>query len=40
MQSMEEIPIFFARKFEAVINQEIINIMDTYLFGQMPGGMT
>ena len=27
---------FFARKFEAVVNQEIINRLDSWLFGEMP----
>ena len=30
---MDEKPIFFARKFEPVVNQDIINSVDTYLFG-------
>lgn len=25
--------IFFGRKFEAIVNQDIINSMDVYLFG-------
>ncbi|XP_036398508.1 xylosyltransferase 1 [Megalops cyprinoides] len=29
-------PTFFARKFEASVNQEIINQLDAFLFGSMP----
>lgn len=29
-------PTFFARKFEASVNQEIINQLDAYLFGAFP----
>ncbi|XP_062244716.1 xylosyltransferase 1 [Platichthys flesus] len=32
-------PTFFARKFEASVNQEIVNQLDTYLFGPFPQGM-
>lgn len=32
-QSYEVKPIFFGRKFEATVNQDIINSMDVYLFG-------
>uniref|UniRef100_A0A8D3A379 Xylosyltransferase 1 n=1 Tax=Scophthalmus maximus TaxID=52904 RepID=A0A8D3A379_SCOMX len=32
-------PTFFARKFEASVNQEIVNQLDTYLFGSFPQGM-
>jgi hypothetical protein len=35
---LEEKPIFFARKFEAIINQEIINNVDTFLYGPYPKG--
>ncbi|MBN3303974.1 XYLT1 Xylosyltransferase, partial [Amia calva] len=31
-------PTFFARKFEASVNQEIVNQLDGFLFGSMPGG--
>lgn len=31
-------PTFFARKFEASVNQEIINQLDAYLFGAYPQG--
>uniref|UniRef100_A0A3Q3Q4T8 Xylosyltransferase 1 n=1 Tax=Monopterus albus TaxID=43700 RepID=A0A3Q3Q4T8_MONAL len=31
-------PTFFARKFEASVNQEIVNQLDTYLFGQLAQG--
>ncbi|XP_042159865.1 xylosyltransferase 1-like [Oncorhynchus tshawytscha] len=31
-------PTFFARKFEASVNQEIVNQLDGYLFGPMPHG--
>ncbi|KAM9792765.1 xylosyltransferase 1 [Neosynchiropus ocellatus] len=31
-------PTFFARKFEASVNQEIINHLDAYLFGPFPAG--
>uniref|UniRef100_A0A8C9WL14 Xylosyltransferase 1 n=1 Tax=Scleropages formosus TaxID=113540 RepID=A0A8C9WL14_SCLFO len=31
-------PTFFARKFEAVVNQEIINQLDAFLFGPFPAG--
>ncbi|XP_072168559.1 xylosyltransferase 2-like [Diadema setosum] len=31
-------PAFFARKFEPVINQEVINQLDTYLYGNYPLG--
>ncbi|KAI1883883.1 hypothetical protein AGOR_G00220670 [Albula goreensis] len=30
-------PAFFARKFEAVISQEVINQLDGFLFGRLPG---
>lgn len=33
LMNMDEKPIFFARKFEPVVNQDIINNVDTYLFG-------
>ncbi|GAB1609398.1 xylosyltransferase 2-like [Argonauta hians] len=33
LMNMDEKPIFFARKFEPVVNQDIINSVDTYLFG-------
>ncbi|XP_060696918.1 xylosyltransferase 1 [Hemiscyllium ocellatum] len=33
-------PTFFARKFEAAVNQEIIGQLDAYLFGNYPAGMT
>lgn len=32
-------PTFFARKFEASVNQEIVNELDAYLFGPLPQGM-
>ncbi|XP_051989097.1 xylosyltransferase 1 [Xyrauchen texanus] len=32
-------PTFFARKFEANVNQEILNQLDVFLFGSMPQGM-
>lgn len=31
-------PTFFARKFEASVNQEIVNHLDAYLFGSFPPG--
>ncbi|KAG9334960.1 hypothetical protein JZ751_006183 [Albula glossodonta] len=31
-------PTFFARKFEASVNQEIINQLDSFLFGSFPSG--
>ncbi|XP_051994361.1 xylosyltransferase 1-like [Xyrauchen texanus] len=31
-------PTFFARKFEASVNQEIVNHLDVFLFGSMPQG--
>ncbi|XP_061536290.1 xylosyltransferase 1 [Phycodurus eques] len=31
-------PTFFARKFEASVNQEIVNHLDAYLFGPFPPG--
>ncbi|XP_061625737.1 xylosyltransferase 1 [Phyllopteryx taeniolatus] len=31
-------PTFFARKFEASVNQEIVNHLDAYLFGPFPLG--
>jgi len=31
-------PTFFARKFEAVVNQEIIGQLDYYLYGNYPPG--
>ncbi|KAI7803608.1 xylosyltransferase 1 [Triplophysa rosa] len=31
-------PTFFARKFEASVNQEIVNQLDIFLFGSMPQG--
>ncbi|XP_066496934.1 xylosyltransferase 1 [Tiliqua scincoides] len=31
-------PTFFARKFEAVVNQEIISQLDYYLYGNYPSG--
>ncbi|CAG5928976.1 unnamed protein product [Menidia menidia] len=31
-------PTFFARKFEASVNQEIVNQLDAYLFGPFPHG--
>uniref|UniRef100_A0A674NK19 Xylosyltransferase 1 n=1 Tax=Takifugu rubripes TaxID=31033 RepID=A0A674NK19_TAKRU len=31
-------PTFFARKFEASVSQEIINQLDSYLFGAYPSG--
>uniref|UniRef100_U3D6H8 Xylosyltransferase 2 n=1 Tax=Callithrix jacchus TaxID=9483 RepID=U3D6H8_CALJA len=31
-------PTFFARKFEAVVNQEIIGQLDYYLYGNYPAG--
>ncbi|XP_059411040.1 xylosyltransferase 1-like [Carassius carassius] len=31
-------PTFFARKFEASVNQEIVNQLDAFLFGSMPQG--
>nr|KAG5714701.1 hypothetical protein BaRGS_000189 [Batillaria attramentaria] len=36
----EDKPLFFARKFEAVVNQEIINSLDVYLFGHLQQGLT
>lgn len=32
-------PTFFARKFEASVNQEIVNQLDVFLFGSVPQGM-
>uniref|UniRef100_A0A8C6UDT4 Xylosyltransferase 1 n=1 Tax=Neogobius melanostomus TaxID=47308 RepID=A0A8C6UDT4_9GOBI len=31
-------PTFFARKFEASVNQEIVNQLDSYLYGPLPHG--
>lgn len=31
-------PTFFARKFEASVNQEIVNQLDAYLYGPFPQG--
>lgn len=31
-------PTFFARKFEAVVNQEVIGQLDSYLYGSYPAG--
>lgn len=31
-------PTFFARKFEASVNQEIVNQLDAFLFGGFPQG--
>ncbi|KAL3067360.1 hypothetical protein OYC64_017153 [Pagothenia borchgrevinki] len=31
-------PTFFARKFEASVNQEIVNQLDSYLYGPFPQG--
>lgn len=31
-------PTFFARKFEATVNQEAIDILDTHLYGQYAPG--
>ncbi|NP_001165868.1 xylosyltransferase 1 [Danio rerio] len=31
-------PTFFARKFEASVNQEIVNQLDVFLFGSLPQG--
>lgn len=36
---MKQKPIFFARKFEAIVNQEIINDVDAYLYGAYATGM-
>ena len=30
--------VFFARKFEAIVSQEIINQLDAYLYGSYPEG--
>lgn len=33
-------PVFFGRKFEPAVNQDIINSMDVYLFGnEMTGNL-
>ncbi|XP_025094417.1 xylosyltransferase 1-like isoform X3 [Pomacea canaliculata] len=40
VQKYEDKPLFFARKFEAVVSQEIINSLDVYLFGHLQQGMT
>lgn len=29
-------PTFFARKFESTINQEVLEILDTHLYGNYP----
>jgi hypothetical protein len=34
LQSLELKPLFFGRKFEPAVNQDIINSMDVYLFGK------
>ncbi|KAM8947297.1 xylosyltransferase 2 isoform 2-T2 [Pelodytes ibericus] len=31
-------PTFFARKFESSVNQEVLDILDAYLFGEPPPG--
>ena len=39
-QSYEVKPVFFGRKFEPAVNQDIINSMDVYLFGnEMTGNL-
>lgn len=39
-QSYEAKPVFFGRKFEPAVNQDIINSMDVYLFGnEMTGNL-
>ena len=37
-QINENQPTYFARKFEAIVNQEVINELDSYLFGSYPKG--
>lgn len=32
-------PVFFGRKFEPAVNQDIINSMDVYLFGNEMTGI-
>lgn len=39
LMKYEDKPMFFARKFEAVVNQEIINSLDVYLFGHLQQGL-
>lgn len=31
-------PTFFARKFESTVNQEVIDILDSHLYGNYPPG--
>ncbi|XP_067673821.1 xylosyltransferase oxt-like [Haliotis asinina] len=40
LMNYEQKPIFFARKFEPIVNQEIINSLDVYLFGNFQQDMT
>ncbi|KAK6165186.1 hypothetical protein SNE40_023628 [Patella caerulea] len=40
LMNYEDKPVFFARKFEAIVNQEIINSIDVYLFGDYGQDMT
>ncbi|ESO83913.1 hypothetical protein LOTGIDRAFT_108419, partial [Lottia gigantea] len=40
LMNYEDKAVFFARKFEAVVNQEIINSLDVYLFGDFKQDMT
>lgn len=37
-QGNEHRPEYFARKFEAIVNQEVINELDAYLDGNYPAG--
>ena len=30
--------MYFARKFEAIVNQDVINELDAYLYGNYPEG--
>ncbi|XP_041362874.1 xylosyltransferase 2-like [Gigantopelta aegis] len=39
LMNYEEKPTFFARKFEPIVNQEIINSLDVYLFGRFQQDM-
>lgn len=37
-QQQNSRPTFFARKFEASVNQEVISQLDAFLFGPYPSG--
>ena len=37
-QSFDRKPMFFARKFEAIVDQAVINMVDKTLHGYLYGG--